>query len=84
MKVHPKITEMTEKYIDSAKSFVKGYQYMKVKRLAEGLKIPNSIAGCLFLALGWKPVNPNPRKANKTYEDPTFVFVKSKSAGQRN
>ena len=62
---------MTEKYIDDAESFLEGFQYAKVKRLALGLKIPNNVAGCVFIALGWKPVNPNCRN-NKTYENPNF------------
>lgn len=77
MKVHPKVIEMAKPYLDDARIFVEGYQYMKVEKLSEGIGVPRVIAGALFRALKWKPVNPNPRKANKTYEDPTFVFVKS-------
>ena len=72
MQVHPKIVEMTEIHLDNAKKFLQGYQYMKVKKLAKGISVGHSIAGCIFIALGWIPVNPNPSKANKTYEDPNF------------
>lgn len=75
MTIPLKTMEMAGKYLEDAKLFVAGRQYMKVKKLAIGLNIPNSIAGCVFRALGWEPINPNPRKANKTYENPNFEKV---------
>ena len=71
MTISKKLKEMTDEHIDDAKEFVEGWQYMKVKRLAEGLKIPRNIAGAIFSVLGWKPVNPNCRN-NKTYENPAY------------
>ena len=72
MSVPQKIIDMTQGYIAKAKDFVEGYQYMKVKKLSEGIGVTRSIAGCCFVAMKWNPINPNPSKANKTYENPNF------------
>ena len=74
MVIKPRILKMAKPHMEDALEFVKGYQYMKVKRLSKGIGVSKYIAGVIFHAMEWKQVSGNKSKPNKTYENPEWKF----------